>query len=610
MKPLFSDKQNHNRKITLIEGNDIISNNVEVAEVMNDFFSTAVSKLNIMGYQTESLYIDNDMDKVCNAISKFKDHPSILKIKENIQAKDTFTFPMSDIDDIKRVINTMNINKPTTYNNIPAKHIVETSDICSPLITKIYNEFISNGNFPCSLKMADITPAHKKDERTNKGNYRPVSILPSTSKIFERLMYEQISTYMDNYLSKYLCGFRKGYSTQHCLLIMLEKWKKALDKRKIAGALLTDLSKAFDCLHHELLIAKLEAYGFSHLALTFVYSYLSNRKQRTKVNNSFSTWRDIIAGIPQGSILGPLLFNIYLNDIFLFVDGSNLTNYADDNTPHAVDPNIDILINSLIHDTLTLIKWFNENYFKMNADKCHLLITNHEDDISATIAGETIKCEKSVKLLGINIDNKLDFNDHVSKICKKVSLKLHALARISHLMNADKLKVVMKAFIQSQFEYCPLIWMFHSRTLNNRINRLHERALRIAYKDSISSFKELLFQDKSFCIHHRNLQKLAIEMYKVKNNLSPSFMKSVFPDSNNSYDLRNKPEFNTSNIRTVYYGTETITFRGPKTWSMVPENIKGAKSLSEFKAKIKVWEPVGCTCRLCKIYVQNLGFID
>ena len=120
--------------------------------------------------------------------------------------------------------------------------------------------------------MADITPAYKKGETTDKGNYRPVSILPSVSKIFERHMYDQINSYMNSYLSPYLCGFRKNYSAQYCLIAMLERWKKALDKKRIAGALLTDLSKAFDCINHELLIAKLEAYGFDIVSLRYIYS--------------------------------------------------------------------------------------------------------------------------------------------------------------------------------------------------------------------------------------------------------------------------------------------------------------------------------------------------
>ena len=422
-------------------------------------------------------------------------------------------------------------------------------------------------------------------------------------------MYDEIYTYIDKYLSPYLCGFRKGFSTQHCLTVMLERWKKAMDKGQLAGALLTDLSKAFDCINHELLIAKLEAYGFDHESLTYIYSYLSDRKQRTKVNGSFSAWADIIFGVPQGSILGPLLFNINFNDIFYFIPDSDMTNFADDNTPYTVEVTIDALLESLLKDTTILTQWFKDNYFRMNADKCHLLVCNHDKDVSIILENEVIDCSNSVKLLGITIDKKLDFNEHVSKLCKKVSSKLHALARISNFMSHDKLRLLMKSFIESQFSYCPLVWMFHSRALNNRINRLHERGLRLVYKDSHHTFGELLRKDNSFTIHHRNLQKLATEMYKIHNNLSPSIMKSIFPERSIPYDLRNKNPFLSNNVSTVYYGTETISFRGPKTWALVPEDIKCSKTLAEFKAKIKKWEPKGCTCRLCKSYIVNLGFL-
>ena len=219
--------------------------------------------------------------------------------------------------------------------------------------------------------MADITPIHKKDETTLKENYRPVSILPSISKIFERDMYEQIPLYFENLLSPFLCGFRKGFSTQHCLIVMLERRKKGLDSGKVAGALLTDLSKAFNCLHHELLIAKLQAYGFDDRALSYVYSYLSDRKQRTKINGAFSVWCDIMSGVPQGSILGPLLFNIYLNDIFYFTTGTEITNYADNTTPYTIKVDIESLIETLQNDISIIIKWFQDNYFKLNTDKCH-----------------------------------------------------------------------------------------------------------------------------------------------------------------------------------------------------------------------------------------------
>ena len=151
--------------------------------------------------------------------------------------------------------------------------------------------------------------------------------------------------------------------------------------------------------------------------------------------------------------------------------------------------------------------------------------------------------------------------------------------------------------------------MFHSRTLNNKINKLHERALRLVYNDQKSTFKDLLNMDQSFTIHERNLQKLAIEMYKVKNNLSPSFMKIIFPLSNNPYHLRNRQIYATENIRTVSYGLETKSYRGPKTWALVPDKIKNSTNLLEFQTKIKQWKPQGCSCRLCKVYIANPGFI-
>ena len=176
-------------------------------------------------------------------------------------------------------------------------------------------------------------------------------------------------------------------------------------------------------------------------------------------------------------------------------------------------------------------------------------------------------------------------------------------------MTTDKLRILMKAFIESQFGYCPLIWMFHSRKLNNVINRIHERALRIVYKDHNSTFQELLNKDDSVSIHHRNLQKLVIEMYKVKNNLSHSIMNNIFEKRHNPYNLRNDCTWASSNIHTVYNGTETISFRGPKTWLLLPDNIKESKSLYDFKTKVKKWKPEGCTCRLCKIFIPDLGFL-
>ena len=175
---------------------------------------------------------------------------------------------------------------------------------------------MNKGVFPNELKQADIKPIYKKESRNEKENYRPISILPNLSKIFERCMYDQLKDHFDKLLSKYQCGFRKGFSTQHCLLAMIEKLRKSLDSGGSSAALLTDLSKAFDCLPHDLLIAKLHAYGIKKGSLKLLFSYLKNRKQRVRLNNTYSEWIDILFGVPQGSILDPLLFNIFLCNLF------------------------------------------------------------------------------------------------------------------------------------------------------------------------------------------------------------------------------------------------------------------------------------------------------
>ena len=191
-------------------------------------------------------------------------------------------------------------------------------------------------------------------------------------------MFQQISKFMEPLLSKYQCGFRKGYNTQYCLLAMLEKWKSSVDKGSSFGALLTDLSKAFHCLLHELLIAKLHAYGFSLNALRLVHSYLTNRKLRTKINTKYSSSEEILFGVPQESILGPLLSNIFLCDLFFIMNETEFASYADDNTPYTSGQNIDNVIRSLENDSVRLFKWFSDNQMKANKDKCHLPLINKE----------------------------------------------------------------------------------------------------------------------------------------------------------------------------------------------------------------------------------------
>ena len=213
--------------------------------------------------------------------------------------------------------------------------------------------------------------------------------------------------FFDKFLSDQQRGFRKGYSTQLFLSNLLEKWKNSVDKGKALGALLTDLSKAFDCLDHELLIAKLNAYGFDLPALRLIHDYLSNRKQRTKIDDNYSSWSEILFGIPQGSILGPLLFNIFLADLFFIIKDIDIASYADDTAPFIVENNIENVIASLEQVSEDLFNWLKNNRLKSNADKCHVLVSTNKS-IGVNIGNYTIDNSECEKLLGVKIDVNLN----------------------------------------------------------------------------------------------------------------------------------------------------------------------------------------------------------
>ena len=325
--------------------------------------------------------------------------------------------------------------------------------------------------------------------------------------------------------------------------------------------------------------------GFSREALRLVNSFLENRRQRVKINGSFSTYKQLSLSVPQGSVLGPLFFNIYINDLLLSIQDTDICNYADDTTIYACDDNLDNVIARLENDSSIIIQWFANNFMKLNTDKCHLLILgrNSNQHITVNVGDSVIGNTEEEKLLGVVIDKRLTFETHISKLCKKAGNKLFALARISGYMDSNKLRILMRAFVISQFQYCPLVWMFHSRHLNNKINRIHERALRIAYKDYESSFNTLLGKDDSVSIHAKNLQTLLIEMFKTKENINPPFMREIFCERTVTYNLRNNNEFLLPMVRTTSYGSETIKYRGQRLWLSLPQHIRNAQSINEFK---------------------------
>ena len=405
------------------------------------FLSNIVKELNIKVKEDLLCDVSDINDPVARAIQKYKNHPSIQMIKETFDSNKTFSF-----DTIFKEIVSLDTKKATHSNDVPTKIVKANADLFSIFASNAFNESIISCKFLSVLKLADVKPVHKKTSRFEKTNYRPVSLLLNISKIFERCMHRQISKYFETVLSKFQRGFRKGYSTQDCLLAMVENCKKALDQGNEYRALLTDLSKAFDCLPHDLIVAKLQAYGFSIDSLKLINSYLTEGKQRVKINHQFSSCLDIVVGVPQGSILGPLLFNIFLCDMFLFFNGIDFASYADGNTPYCIRKTPEeVVISQLEKSSKSVFEWFENNGMQANPDKCHLPLSKNEN-FEANINENGISNTRFEKLLGVTFDNQLNFNLHISKICKTASNKLHAIARVSNCIDEDKRIILFNSY--------------------------------------------------------------------------------------------------------------------------------------------------------------------
>ena len=327
VKPFLTDKVKIKSKITLIEKKQkenqaeifeeekIKSDDKEIAEVFNEVFINIAPSLNITTDHFQTPDFQRTENLVLNAINKYKYHPRIAMIKSKIDKQFNFSFTTIQYEDILKKIKSLKISKASQQSNIPAKILIENCEYCASYFHENINHcLLESLLFPDDLKLADVTPAYKKKSKTSKDNYRPLSIPSNISKMYERCIYDQIQNYFDQILSKLQCGFRKGFNAQHCLIALIEKWKKSVDSGGEFGALLADLSKAFDCLSHELLIA-------------LIYNYLSNRKQRVKINDSYSSsWIEILFGVPQGSILGTLIFKTFICDMFYFMADFEIAN--------------------------------------------------------------------------------------------------------------------------------------------------------------------------------------------------------------------------------------------------------------------------------------------
>ena len=590
IKPYITDKMRKSTDIFLREGDNIVSESSEVANVFNDYF---VSVIKDFGFD------ENVNDNVDQAIHDYVDHESVKRIRNRGHEND-FCFYHTDVKQIEKMLCKVNCKKSTGYDNFPSKLLKIASVELAPSICSLINNVIDQKVFPCDLKNAEVSPIYKKDDTLDKSNYRPISILSCVSKIFEKVIDTQFSSHFYENYAFSLSAYRKKHNTQSVLLKVVEDIKVSLDKGLHVGGLLVDLSKAFDVIPHNLLIAKLNAYGYANDDVQLILSYLNNRKQRVKICNARSTWSMLSKGVPQGSILGPTLFNTFINDLFLCIDNSFLHNYADDNSLVISCKSPSELKKKLEENGDKMTEWFCANGLKANPDKYQAIVfgSNSTSVETITIKSCKITCTNSAKLLGIHIDSELSFNEQVRNVCKKASRQINVIMRLSKLLDTDVKLTMYRSFIFSNFNYCPAIWLMCSQANMKKLEKLNCRALRFVYDDYVSSYEELLLKNNHSSISVHYMHCLASEVYKCINDIAPEYLRNIFVKQNHGYSLRDHCSLIQNRFKTVKYGYNSFGYLGAKIWNKMSINIKNSTCYEDFSLKLKDWTDCSCLMKL------------
>ena len=436
-----------------------------------------------------------------------------------------------------------------------------------------------------------INPIHKKKNNLCKENYRSVNVLVVVSKLFERILSDQLMDYFASILSHSLSAYRAGYSCQHVILQLTEFWRQSLDKGNCVGTVAMDLSKAFDSMPHGLLIVKLSAYGVSKHACNLIINYLCNRRQRTKVMGKCSEWVTINRGVPQGSVLGPLSVNIFVNDLFYTDIDSMICNYANDN--HLVNESncIDTLKVSLEKDAHRAISWFDNNYMDANPVKfqCISLDRFGRPPISISVEGNTIPSSDSIKVLGVTLDSNLHYDTHISNLCSKASVQINAMKRIGKYLNTDCRIAMYKSFISSNFSYCPVSWIFYRKRNPDKLEKLQERALRFIFFDYASPYRELLKHGQFLSLSALRIRYLAIEMDKCVHGLNPPYLNELFKSKDTSYHFRDSNRLQQPEFQTVRYGFKSFPYYGSKLWNAPQAEVKKSENVNHFKKNATQW---------------------
>ena len=357
----------------------------------------------------------------------------------------------------------------------------------APALTKIFNLAINTGIYPDNLKIAKVIPIFKKGDQTSVNNYRPISILSPINKIFEKILYSRLMSYINksNILYKYQFGFRKNHSTEHALIELVDQIKLNMSGNQMTCGIFIDLSKAFDTVNHQILIDKLEHYGIRGKALDIFRSYLSNRKQYVHIGNSKSKLLPISCGVPQGSVLGPLFFLIFINDLYKCCPDGKVRLFADDTTIFFYKNNINDIISTGKNIMTELTSWLMANKLTLNADKSSFTIFKSNKRVIPNMPDHIEFLDKKIqrashnKFLGIILDENLTWSNHIAELTNKLKRLFHIFYNIRDYLSKENIKNIYYALVYSRIKYGISVYGQACASKMKRIQTLQNQLLKV-----------------------------------------------------------------------------------------------------------------------------------
>ena len=445
--PFFKNKEKGNTEIALQVDDKIEQDQHVVAEVFANYFSTVADGIGVIPPTPGSTSGVN--------------HGSVNKIQDKWY-DNSFSFREITCTEVQESLKQLNPNKATGYDLIPPSALRNAAEEIAAPLTTLYNQVIQQGVWPDVWKWGEWIPVYKKDDRLSKTNYRPITILITVDKILEHLLCKQLSELTEKIFDNFNSAYRKRYSCETTLIRLVEDWKQALDNNQTVGVLSSDMSKAFDSMYPPLLLSKLQAYGMSSNSLAILKSYFENRKNRVRLGNVTSEWKTVDRGCPQGSSLGPILWNIYQNDLFYENISSQLSMYADDHQLYSSNQSIKDTTEVLEKDGKTTGEWYKVNYLEGNLSKYQVMLMTKGNQMITEIDIDNHKISQTeqIKLLGVTLDNGLNFSEHVSTICKTTNRRIGVLMRLRKLIPITAKLQIYKSAVLPYFNYCSLVWHF------------------------------------------------------------------------------------------------------------------------------------------------------